>query len=182
MDGRMMRASGVLLLVLLLLLGAALRRQEAVRSEHLLAGEAAARSTLVELHAACQDLVRDGRPRPDLARAAFDAVPGLRPLPELGSDGVAYAADDAYVYGLAGQSRRDERTGRFLPGWILRAWPVRFGGTGNREYQLTDDGTLWEGQNRLGRSGTDYGFPPDFPDPDVGQPRTPWWPVELPHR
>ena len=178
----MTRASGVLLLLLLVLVAAALRGLEGSRSQRLSAGEVAALDTLADLDRACRDLARDGRPRPDLAQAALAAVPALHPLGAPAADGVAYAADEAYVFGIAGQTRRDERSGRLVPGWIVRAWPLRFGVTGNREYQLADDGQLWEGQNRLGRSGTEYGFPPPFPDPEAGQPRTPWWPAELPHR
>jgi hypothetical protein len=181
--GRMTRAAGPLLLLLLVLVGAGLRLQESARSEHLRAGEAGALATLADLQEACRNLVRDGRPRPDLAGAALAALPALRRLEGPSTDAIAYATDDAYVFGIASQTRRDERSGHMQPGWILRAWPARFGITGNREFQVTDDGQAWEGQNRLGRSGTEYAFPPDFPDPEIGQPRTPWWPVDLPaHR
>ncbi|HEX5011865.1 MAG TPA: hypothetical protein VFY71_15840 [Planctomycetota bacterium] len=176
----MSRVAGPLLLLLLVLVGAGLRLQESARSERLQQGEAAALATLADLQQACRELVSDGNPRSDLARAALAALPALRPLQGPSTDAIAYATNDAYVYGLASQTRRDERSGHLAPGWILRAWPARFGVTGNREFQVADDGQAWEGQNRLGRSGTDYAFPPDFPDPEIGQPRTPWWPVELP--
>ncbi len=183
MGPRMARRLGPLLLALLLLLAAALRWQQSARADRLLLGEARARAVLADLQQACTTQVADGRSHPDLARRALAAVPALRPLTDLGAGPTAYAADGTYVFGVAPQSRRDERSGRVQPGWILRAWPRAFGVTGDREYQLGDDGVLWEGQNRVGRSGTERGFPPTFPEPDAGMPRAPWWPVELPpHR
>ena len=183
MGARMERRLGPLLLVLLLLLAAAVRVVESARADRLLQGEARARETLAGLHRACAALAQDGRAVPDLATRALATVPAVRRLPEVRRELVVYGADAAYVYGLAAQVRTDERTGRPQQGWILRAWPLDFGRSGDREYQLGDDGTLWEGQNRLGRSGTSYAFPPEFPEPDVGQPRAPWWPVALPpHR
>jgi len=176
----MARRLGPWLFLLLLLLAIALRWQEGTHAEKLLSGEARASATLAALHQACRSLVADGRPHPDLGRRALEAVPALRPLPELSGGLVAYAADDVYVFGVVPQTQRAEAGGRTQSGWILRAWPLRFGTTGDREYQIGDDGVLWEGQNRLGRSGTDHGFPPVFPEPEIGLPRAPWWQVKLP--
>jgi hypothetical protein len=177
------RRLGPLLLVALLLAAAGVRLAESARAERLLSGEARARATLAELHRACAALAQDGRVVPDLAGRALAAVPGLRRLADASREAVVYAADAAYTYGLATQVRSEAETDRPHQGWILRAWPADFGATGDREYQLADDGVLWEGQNRLGRSGQRHGFPPAFPDPEVGQPRAPWWPVPLPaHR
>jgi hypothetical protein len=183
MAGRMGRRLGPLLLVVLLLAAAGVRLAESTRAGRLLDGEAQARATLAELHRACAALAQDGRVTPDLAGRALAAVPGLRRLPDVSREAVAYATDGAFVYGLATQLRTDADTVRPRQGWILRAWPADFGTSGDREYQLADDGVLWEGQNRLGRSGTRHGFPPAFPEPDAGQPRAPWWTVPLPaHR
>jgi len=180
---RMGRRFGPLLLVALLLAAAAVRLAESARAGRLLAGEARARATLAELHRACAALAQDGRSVPDLAGRALAAVKGLRRLADVSREAVVYATDDDYVYGLATQVRTDADTDRPHQGWILRAWPADFGTSGDREYQLADDGALWEGQNRIGRSGTRHGFPPAFPEPDVGQPRAPWWQVTLPvHR
>ena len=174
----MPRALGPLLLVALLAIVALLRAAESSRADTLLENQARARSTLAELHAACEELAVGGA-RPGLALDAAAAVPGLERLdrsqPEL-----AFCSDGDYLYGLSSETRLEEGSGRQLQGWVLRAWPARFGVTGNREYQLSDDGILWEGQNRNARSGTERGFPPPFPDPDIGQPRPAWWQVQLP--
>jgi hypothetical protein len=183
MGGRMARRFGSLLLALLLLLAAALRWQESARADRLLDGEARARATLAGLQRECARLVAGSRAPEDFARRVLAAVPALRQLPDVSTEALAYAADDVYAFGVATQVRRDEPGTRTRPGWILRAWPLEFGVTGDREYQLSEDGTLWEGQNRVGRSGTRAGFPPAFPEPEIGLPKTPWWPVELPaHR
>jgi hypothetical protein len=183
MGRRMGRRLGPLLLVVLLLAAAGVRVAQSARAGRLLAGEAQARATLAELHRACAALAQDGRVVPDLPGRALAGVPGLRRLPDASREAVVYARDEGYLYGLATQVRTDTETDRTRQGWILRAWPADFGTTGDREYQLADDGVLWEGQNRLGRSGTRHGFPPDFPEPEVGQPRAPWWQVPLPaHR
>lgn len=179
----MARRSGPFLLLLLLALLAGLRACESARADRLLQGEAAARATLSALQAECARLLPDGRPLPDLPRRALAGRPGLRLLEEASREQVAYATDGAYVYGLAARTRREEPGGRLVQGWILRAWPWRFGVTGDREYHLAEDGNCWEGQNRLGRSGLDYGFPPEFPEPGLALPRAPWWRLELPpHR
>lgn len=179
----MERRLGPVILGLLVLLAGLLRCHESARAGQILEGEAHALETLVALEDACVRLAGDGETHPDFARQALAAVPSLEPLADLGAESVAYAADEVYVYGVAAQAKRDERSGRLLSGWIVRAWPVAFGLTGDREYQLADDGLLWQSQNRAGRSGTTTGFPPGFPEPDVGLPRAPWRPVERPpHR
>ena len=104
----------------------------------------------------------------------------MKALPELGIDQITYARDDVYMYGAATNTRRDPATDVLIHGYILRAWPLQFGRTGDAEFQLSESGVLWEGQNRLGRSATDYGFPPTFPAPELGQPGAAWWPIRLP--
>jgi hypothetical protein len=173
----MSRTMGLLLLLLLLLAAAAVRWEDQRRADSLLAGEARARATLVAIAAQIQERLASGTPHAGLRGDVLAALPGLQVLPDSGTGEISYAHDDVYVYGCASRQHRDPETGEVLPGFLLRAWPLRFGTTGDLEYQLGDDGQLWEGQNRSGRSGTDYGFPPLFPDPFIGQPRAPWWPV-----
>jgi hypothetical protein len=175
----MTRKAGLLLLVLLLLAAAAVRWDDQRRADRLLAGEASARGTLAALQHLYRTALERGEPLPGLGEATLRALPHLRRLAGAGAAEISYAHDDVYVYGYATRPHRDA-DGRVVPGFLLRAWPLRFGVTGDLEYQLGDDGQLWEGQNRMGRSGTDYGFPPPFPDPAIGQPRAPWWPAALP--
>src|SRR5262249_1478241 len=139
-----------------------------------------ARGTLGALARASQPFTQRGEAHPGLRGALLSAAPGLEPLPDLGSAQISYARDGVYMYGLATNPHRDTPTGPLLQGWALRAWPLRFGVTGDLEYYLTEDGRLWEGQNRLGRSGTENAFPPPFQDPDIGTPKGPWWTVPFP--
>jgi hypothetical protein len=99
--------------LLLVPLGAGLRLQESA-PPRLREGETAALATLADLQA-CRDLVRDGRPRSDLAAAAPAALPALRRRSP-STEAIAYAADDSYVFGIASQTRRDERSGHMQPG------------------------------------------------------------------
>jgi len=176
----MTRHAGPLLLVLLLLGVGGLRWLDGRRSQALLDGEARARQVLLALGAACEAEQARADGTPGLHGPVLAAAPGLRARPDLGGEAISYAEDDVYVYGFATLSHRDPVTDALVTGFVLRAWPRRFGITGDLEYQLGDDGVLWEGQNRLGRTGTEYGFPPPFPDPAIGQPRAPWWPAPLP--
>jgi hypothetical protein len=176
----MARKLGVLLLTALLLGSVGLRVMESRRADALLDGEARARATLAALLRASRPFTERGAPHPGLRGEVLQAAPGLQPLTDLGTEGISYAEDGAYMYALARHPHREEPAGTLVEGWVLRAWPLRFGATGDAEYYLTEAGQLWEGQNRLGRSGTEQGFPPPFPDPDVGQPKAPWWTVPLP--
>jgi len=178
----MTRRLGPLLVVALALAALGLRLSESARADTLLAGQARARDTLAALQAACLELTRSGRVRADLEHAAPAAVQGLRVLPESGPE-VAYVTDEDYVYALTEETRRESGSDHVVQGWLMRAWPANFGHTGTREYLLAEDGVLWEGQNRLGRSGTDQGFPPALPEPDLGLPRAGWHRTQLPiHR
>ena len=176
----MSRSLGVLLLVLLLLGSVGLRLLESRRADALLDGEAHARASIGALARASLAISQQGRSHPGLRGALLDAAPGLEALPDLGTEELSYARDGVYMYGLATRSHRDSPTGPLLQGWVLRAWPLRFGVTGDAEYHMSEDGRLWEGSNHLGRSGTAAAFPPPFPDPGIGQPRAAWWPVPLP--
>jgi hypothetical protein len=70
----------------------------------------------------------------------------------------------------------DKASGRRRSGWVLRAWPREFGVTGDLEFHIDDLGDVWHGQNEVGRSGTIEGFPPKFPDKEIGRPRQAvWW-------
>jgi hypothetical protein len=180
---RMTRHAGPILVLLAVLGMVGVRWAGARRAETIVAGEERARvSVLALVQAARSALQRDAR-LPRLQDGLAAAVPGLSPLPGLGSAEISYASDGVYVYGLATQTHHDAESGAPRPGFVLRAWPLRFGISGDLEYHAGDDGVLWEGQNRTGRSGTSQGFPPVFPEPDVGADGAPWWPAGAPrHR
>ncbi len=171
------RALGIVLLLATLLAGAGLRLLESRRADALLAGESRARATMEALVQASLPITRRGDGHPGLRGAVLDAATGLVAWPDLGTAEISYAHDDVYAYGLATRSRRDAPDGPLVQGWVLRCWPLRFGVTGDVEYHASEDGRLWEGQNRLGRSGIERGFPPPFPDPELDLPKGPWRPA-----
>ena len=174
----MTRWIGSFVIVVLVAGIAAVRADAGRRADAILQGEARARVAISGLSAASARALAGGSAHPGLVAPFLAAVPGLRPRPDLARGELSFAEDDAYLYGLQPLTRRDPASGQPHPGWILRAWPVRFGRTGNREFQADDSGTVLEGQNRTGRSGTSYGFPPDFSTPATEGPRSGWWPVE----
>ena len=165
--------------IVLVLAGIGVVRADAGRrADAILRGEARARAAVAALQAASARATADGSMHPGLVAPFLAAVPGLRPRPDLGRGEVSFAEDDVYLYGLQPLVRRDPANGRTRPGWVLRAWPSSFGRTGNREFQADDSDAVLEGQNRTGRSGTSYGFPPDFPAPATDGPRSGWWPLD----
>lgn len=180
LKGPLTRIAGPILLILMLALMFGMRVLERHRADQLLEGETVARRTIAALHEVSLDAVNQGQQHPGLRGALLAQLPDLTPLPDLSSALITYAHDDVYMYGVATNSNRDPETSEIAYGYILRAWPLRYGRTGDAEFQLSQSGVLWEGQNRLGRSGTDYGYPPPFPDPEVGQPGAAWWPIRLP--
>ncbi len=176
----MTRWSGLLIVVALVALIGLIRVREHALAERLLARERTAVERIARLHARSQLEVQRGQKHPGLRGEFLAGEDGLRALPEISAEEISYAADDIFVYGLATRPWRDEATGVLHQGYVLRAWPLEYGVTGDREFQITDDGTFWQGQNRIGRSGLSYGFPPLFPDPEIGLPGAAWWPQELP--
>jgi hypothetical protein len=177
----MARVFGPLLLLALVLLWGGIRMAESARADTLLDNQARAAVTVAQLQAACQDLTAGGA-HAGLARDAAASVAGLAALEPPDPERV-FLSDGNYCYGLISSTSREPGSGRVVQGWCLRAWPAKFGVTGQREFQIGDDGVLWEGQNRYARSGTERGYPPPFPDPDIGQPHAAWWQVRLPaHR
>jgi len=171
----MNRLSGLYVFLVLVVLTAGLRFTVAQgRSERILRGEARAVATLGALAEASRAALAGGGPHPGLAAIARSR-PGLELLDELSRDDRSYARDEVYLYGLAPTSHRAEDSEEIAHGFILRAWPREFGITGDTELYVTEDGALWQSQNRLGRSGTTQGFPPPFPDPMIGEERSPWW-------
>jgi hypothetical protein len=171
-------------LVVIALLGLFGARWMAVRqAEALVSGEGRARAAVASLAATGRAILAEQRPLAGLHGELAAAVEGLEPLPGLGSAEISYARDPVYMYGFASRPHRDPLTDAMVPGFVLRAWPLRFGVTGDLEYHVDDAGPLWTGQNRTGRSGTTQGFPPPFPDPVIGTDGAPWWPAdEPPHR
>jgi hypothetical protein len=166
------RTSGILLLAVVLLAMGGLRAYGHWQARQVLASEEAARETLAALAAASTEAVSRG-PHPGLTETFLAGHPGLRPLPELTVAQVSYATDGRYLYGLAARTLSDD--GGPTHGFVLRAWPLEFGVSGDVEFHVTEDGRLWQSQNVIGRSGTRYGFPPRFPEPEIGQQGSPWW-------
>ena len=164
--------------MLLLVLFGLLRAVCGARASSLVEHEAEARERARALMAASQETVAGGRPHPGLRGAFLARFPELRARPELGGELISYADDGEYLYGLATASSAEAAGPR--QGFVLRAWPLRFGSSGDIEFQAGDDGILWEGMNCLGRSGTDTGFPPPFPDPDLQRRDAGWVPLEEP--
>lgn len=169
----MLRASGLIITLVLVLLIVAFRDQANQRAERLLAGEAAAHRTVSALVRASRLELDQGDPHPGLA-AIMHAADGLQAIPELSDGQIGYARDASYIYGLSRTSTVLE-DGRAQHGYVLRAWPVEYGGTGDVEYHVREDGNLWIGQNQKGRSGVERGFPPPYPEPDISEARARWW-------
>lgn len=166
--------------LLLLLAGAALRWRAADRGAALLLHEGQARTRFALLARLSRDAVERG-PHPGLA-ALLAAAGGARLLADVSSADSAYASDEAYVYGLRCNAQRGA-DGRAAHGFQLHAWPLRFGETGDQEFFTDATGAFWRGQNDLGRSGTDTGFPPPFRAPRPGLdpgPGNAWWRVPSP--
>jgi len=171
------RALGPILLVVLLALGAGLRLQAHQRASVLQANEERALERTYRLYRASRAAVRRG-PHPGLA-ALLSEHPGLVMLPELGDAEHEYAADEAYIFGLTRPSRRGQE-GATEFGYILRSWPLHFGVSGDREFYAEDRSGFWQGQNELGRSGTNGSFPPPFPQPGIEEGRnSAWWQSDL---
>ncbi len=155
------RFYGSLLLILLLAGGFGLRHRSLQRTARIFEGEARAEARLQDLAGTFQrEFQADVSPAKRLASLGRQV--GLTPLQGTGDDSSAFAQDNFYVYGLGLTSVVDSKTGRHRPSWALRAWPRQFGVTGDLEYHVNDRGVLWHGQNEVGRSGTDAGFPPSF--------------------
>jgi hypothetical protein len=169
------RYTGLILVVLLVLVGMAQRSSTVDQARQLLDAERQARATVSELYRRSVAYTAKSEPHPGLASIIED-MPELQLIAGESTIDLAYARDDVYIYGLTTTS---SGTGRVIRGFILRAWPQEFGLTGDREFQIQQDGVLWMGLNRKGRSGTGFGFPPQFPDPEFAKPNPPWLVVSL---
>jgi hypothetical protein len=177
----MTRYGGLILVLVLALVALGLRVRTHARADTLLEGELHGRRTLEALYQQGMESVAAGRPHPGL-EALVPAHPGMELLEGLSTPDRTYARDEHYVYAFATTT---VGTARRTHGFILRAWPRRFGVTGDREFHFDEAGILYEGLNRKGRSGTESsgGFPPAMPDPLLGQPNSPWFPApQLPAR
>lgn len=172
----MTRLHGPVLFLLLLLMLVVVRAVAGSQASGLVEREAQARETVQALLAASLQEVGRGRAHPGLRGDFLARFPTLHERPELGNEAVSYADDGEYLYALAAASSGGGH------GFILRAWPLRFGATGDLEFEAADDGVLWEGMNCSGRSGTEVGFPPLFPDPDLGRSTAGWTPLDPAHR
>lgn len=164
-----MRILGLLIAVALIATTLALRHRLDGEARAILAAEDRARTKIGELHDLSMQVLARGEAHPGLAwligerpELGLVSVPAedFDPPPEC-----ELAVDEAYVYALTDTVERDPRTGERSFGYVLRAWPLRYGETGDLEFHVTDDGRLYGGQNRVGRSGFARGFPPPFPEP-----------------
>ena len=174
------RRFGPILVLLLIAIAALVRIQGAQHAQVLLDHELQARQTLAALHAASLQELASGGAHPGLG-ALVHGVPGLRFLHNLTDADTSYARDGVYMYGLRTILFPGEDGVPPTHGFVLRAWPRHFGETGDLEYLVNETGTLFEGQNHMGRNGTQRGFPPDFPhEINLKQQRKPWWVTTLP--
>jgi hypothetical protein len=168
-----LRVVGLVVLVLLLAAGVAERLRVEAQADRILAGEQRANDRVYSLYRASRSAVRRG-PHPGLAELIAEH-PSLEMLPDVSDAVHDYAANDEYIYGLTRPQRLD-KDGALTHGFILRAWPRRFGITGDLEFYVDDIDGFWFGQNELGRSGLDEGFPPPFPQPNLGDgDGSAWW-------
>jgi len=169
------RYYGIVLLIALLLLAVALRQRAVHRSERIRANELVMTERFDGLVGVLQSSITERDP-PTRRLARLAEQPGLVALQGVGDDRSAFAEGEFYVYGLGLTSIVDPETGRRGSGWVLRAWPRIFGVTGDIEFHSDHRGEIWHGQNEVGRSGTQEGFPPSFPEKNIGQARqTTWW-------
>jgi hypothetical protein len=173
----MTRLHGPLLTLLLLSALAGTRLLGQSRAAAMVEHEDSARRMMGELIAASRETMTRGRAHPGLRAAFLQRFPQLTERTGLASDAVSYADDGDYLFALAPSSATGDGadgTGGSRQGFVLRAWPLDFGVTGDLEFHATDDGLVWEGQNSLGRSGTEVGFPPLFPEPELLAPGAGW--------
>ncbi len=143
----------------------------------LVAGEAHGLSTVRELYERSHQLLGQGTPHPGLEALlqpeAGDDL-GLELLADLSTGEQAFAKDDVYVYAMATTIKAGYRQ-RF--GFAVRAWPLSFGETGDREYYVTEAGRLFEGLNLQGRGGHRKEDLPAVPVLGMDDPRVPWIPI-----
>lgn len=173
-----LRHLGPYLALLLILVAAASRWSAHGQASEMLEREARALSTFASLGRASLAAIQQG-PHPGLG-ALLAAHPGLSMLDVTDDSGSEFAADNDYVFGLARSRNRDSNS-TWVDGFVLRAWPVRFGETGDGEFHLDETGRFYRGQNDLGRSGIQWGFPPPFPQPGLATGlRATWWATPLP--
>lgn len=177
-----MRQVGYILVVLLILLWGALHQRSSWRAQRLLDGEELGRQRIEILHKLAKIEVRAGHPAELAELLQAPELSGVTMLHELSKAGMAFAHDEVYVYGLA-QTTQPLSTGNGpRDGFILRAWPINFGVTGDLQFHLDSKGGCFHGQNNKGRSGVTVDFPPPFPAPDLRSRRSGWWPAKLAYR
>jgi len=174
-----MRRVGYLLVIALTLLCVALHQRTNWRASQLLAGEALATRRFELLHRFASEALRSST-RPQMSDLALEPeLSELVLLSDLDRPNMSFARDDVYVYGLAHTLVRSLDSGDSNPGYVLRAWPWKFGTTGDLQMHIDSAGVYFHGQNAKGRSGVLVDFPPPFPDPEVGSERAGWWPRKL---
>jgi hypothetical protein len=180
LGGAMTRMHGPVLFLLLMVLLGFSRLITSAQSDALVEREARVRALMVDLLAASLEAVARDRPHPGLREPFLSRFPTLQARPELGTESISYADDGDYMYGLAATRTTGTDAAGSIHGFVLRAWPQDFGDTGDLEFQASDDGQLWEGSNSTGRSGTGFGFPPDFPQRDMDRRDAGWKPLVEP--
>ncbi len=171
------RVLGPIVFLALVAVTFVIRDIEHDQARRLIEGEALGRAMCRRIEAVARPIVAGGRALPGFG-ALVEHFPELVPMPGERGAAPTYATDAVYIYGLSTRVLRGE-DGQARHDYILRAWPLDFGVTGDLEF-LIQDGVFWEGRNRLGRSGTEIAFPPPFPATEVNDPRPPWWRVDRP--
>jgi len=177
-----MRQLGYVLLISLVLLCFALEQRSSWRAQRLLHGEELAAQRIEQLHKLAKAVVRSGQPAELAELIAAPELSSLTMLEELSKTGMAFAHDEVYVYGMAQTTQALGAGSGPRYGFILRAWPIDFGVTGDLEFHIDSKGNAFHGQNTKGRSGVTIDFPPAFPAADVGSRRSGWWRVKLADR
>jgi len=171
------RVLGPIVFLALVAVSFVIRDVETDQARELLQGEARGRARCVEIEALSRPILDGGNAHPGFGALLGD-LPGLHLLTEASGEAISFAADDDYVYGISTRVLRGEN-GESRHDYILRAWPLEFGVTGDLEYVI-QDGAFRAGRNKLGRSGTEVGFPPPFPAVEVDTPGAPWWTLTEP--
>ncbi|MFT7464999.1 MAG: hypothetical protein ACI9EF_003359 [Pseudohongiellaceae bacterium] len=170
-----MRIVGYLLAILLTLLCLALHQRSTWRAGHLIAGEHLAQERLAKIHSLAKGQLRIGEQAQLATLLSASELADVAFLESLSKPGVEFAADSVYVYGLAQTTAPFESGKGPRHGFILRAWPVEFGVTGDLQFHADSRGNSFQGQNNKGRSGVTVDFPPPFPATDLGSRGAGWW-------
>ncbi|HET6203713.1 MAG TPA: DUF2950 family protein [Planctomycetota bacterium] len=107
--------------------------------------EAAAAATLAAV--ADASARGEGSPAATLEALRLRRLEGAKRV----ADGVLEA--NGYLFRLASRPATDEAASAPAPGFVVLAWPVEYGGTGNAAFWLDEKGTCYETRNGRRRYG-----------------------------